>query len=60
MNYVTLQVPDPATPYVLKSDASGYAVGAVLEQDARPMGFLSKKMIPAEIPMLFTIEDFSP
>ena len=49
VNYVTLQVPDPAKPYVLKSDASGYAVGAVREQEGRPLGFLSKKMSPAEM-----------
>lgn len=49
INYVTLQVPDPNKPYVLKTDASGYAVGAVLEQDNKPIGFLSKKMSPTEL-----------
>lgn len=48
-NYVTLQMPDPAKPFVLKTDASGYAVGAVLEQEGKPLGFLSKKMSPAEV-----------
>ena len=48
VNYVTLQIPDTNKPYVLKTDASGYAVGAVLEQDGKPLGFLSKKMSPAE------------
>ena len=49
VNYVTLQVPDPAKPYVLNSDASAYAMGAVLEQEGRPLGFSSKKMSPAEM-----------
>ena len=49
VNCVTLQVPDPAKPYVLKSDASRYAVRAVLEQEGRPLSFLSKKMSPAEM-----------
>ena len=34
-DYLTLQVPDPATLYALESDASGHAVGAVLEQEGR-------------------------
>lgn len=42
-------MPDPAKPYALKSDASDYAVSAVLEQEGRPLGFLRKKMSPAEI-----------
>ncbi|CDJ47111.1 Os07g0510800 protein, related [Eimeria brunetti] len=29
-------------------DASGYAVGGVLEQDGKPLGFMSMKMSPAE------------
>lgn len=33
VNYVTLQVPDPAKPYAVKLKAAGYAVGAVLEQE---------------------------
>ena len=49
VNYVTLQVPDPTKPHVLKADASAYAVGALLEQEGRPVGFLSKKMSPAEM-----------
>ena len=48
INYVTLQVPDPSKPYVLRTDASGYAVGGVLEQDGKPLGYLSKKMSEAE------------
>lgn len=48
INYVTLQIPDSSKPFVIKTDASGYAVGAVLEQEGKPLGFLSKKMTPAE------------
>ncbi|KAL8440068.1 hypothetical protein Efla_004052 [Eimeria flavescens] len=39
-----LQIPERAKPYVLKSDASAFAIGAVLEQDEKPLCFLSKKM----------------
>ena len=49
VNYVALQMPDPAKPYERKSDALGYAVEAVLERQGRPLGFLSKKMSPAEM-----------
>ncbi|KAL8443311.1 hypothetical protein Emed_006916 [Eimeria media] len=49
INYTTLQVPDPSKPYVLRTDASGYAVGAVLEQENKPLGFLSKRMNDTEM-----------
>ena len=43
---------DPSLPYVVTTDASGYAVGAWLSQDQgrglQPIAFLSKKMLPAE------------
>ncbi|CDJ33164.1 uncharacterized protein EMH_0014970 [Eimeria mitis] len=42
--YTTLQVPDPNKPYTLYTDASGYAIGAVLEQEGKPVGFLSQVM----------------
>ena len=48
IDYTTLQVPDNTKPYVLRTDASGYAIGAVLEQDGKPVGFMSKKMSDAE------------
>ncbi|CDJ50932.1 OSJNBa0061C08.12 protein, related [Eimeria brunetti] len=48
VNYTTLQTPDMKKPYVLRTDASGYAVGGVLEQDGKPLGFMSMKMSPAE------------
>lgn len=47
-----LILPDPKLPFVVHTDASGYAIGAVLQQDQghglQPIAFLSKKMLPAE------------
>ena len=48
-----LRIADPALPYTLHTDASGYAVGAALMQDhgsgLQPVAFFSKKMLPAEM-----------
>jgi hypothetical protein len=50
----TLATPDNSKPYVLHTDASGYAVGATLSQDfglgrgLQPVAFMSKKMGPAQ------------
>jgi hypothetical protein len=50
----TLATPDNTKPYVLHTDASGYAVGATLSQDfglgrgLQPVAFMSKKMGPAQ------------
>ena len=47
-----LILPDPSLPFVVHTDASGFATGAVLSQDQgqglQPIAFLSKKMLPAE------------
>src|SRR4051812_34293964 len=47
-----LCIPDPALPFVITTDASGFAVGAVLQQDQghgfQPVAFTSWKMNPAE------------
>jgi RNase H-like domain found in reverse transcriptase/Reverse transcriptase (RNA-dependent DNA polymerase)/Integrase zinc binding domain/Retroviral aspartyl protease/Integrase core domain/Chromo (CHRromatin Organisation MOdifier) domain len=47
-----LILPDPSLPYVVHTDASGFAVGAVLQQDQgqglQPIAFMSKKMLDAE------------
>lgn len=47
-----LLIADPNLPYVVHTDASGFAVGAVLQQDQgrglQPVAYLSKKMLPAE------------
>ncbi|CDJ35022.1 uncharacterized protein EMH_0023410 [Eimeria mitis] len=42
------KVPDSSKPYTLYTDASGYAIGAVLEQEGKPVGFLSQVMSPAQ------------
>ena len=47
-----LLTPDPSLPYTISTDASGYAVGAVLQQDRgsglQPVAYMSKKMLDAE------------
>ena len=47
-----LVLPDPTKPYVVTTDASGYALGACLMQDhgngLQPIVYMSKKMLPAE------------
>ncbi|CDJ46488.1 OSJNBa0042F21.10 protein, related [Eimeria brunetti] len=48
VDYTTLQTPDAKKLYVLRTDASGYAVGGILEQNGKPLGFMSMKMSPAE------------
>ncbi len=44
--------PDPSKPYVVTTDASGFAAGAILQQDhgkgLQPIAFMSKKMNAAE------------
>ena len=47
-----LALPDPTLPFVVHVDASGFATGAVLQQDQgkglQPIAYLSKKMLDAE------------
>ena len=47
-----LIIPDPNLPYVVRTDASDYAVGGTLSQDhgkgLQPIAFFSKKLSPAE------------
>jgi len=48
-----LRSPDPDLPYLLHTDASDAAIGAVLSQDdgdgPRPIAFFSRKISPAEV-----------
>ena len=48
-----LALPDVDKPFVIHTDASGYATGAVLQQDQgrglQPVAYLSEKMIQAEM-----------
>ena len=48
----TLLTPDPALPYTVMTDSSGFAIGAALHQNhgrgLQPIAFMSKKMKPAE------------
>ncbi len=44
-----LQAPDFSKPFQLTCDASGFAVGAVLEQDNGPLAYESRRMSPAEM-----------
>lgn len=48
IDYTTLQIPDTTKPFELYTDASGYAIGAVLEQAGQPIGFLSQAMTPTQ------------
>ena len=47
-----LCLPDPDRPYVVQTDASGFAIGAVLQQDhgkgLQPVAFMSQKLVSAE------------
>ncbi|XP_059474872.1 uncharacterized protein LOC132196326 [Neocloeon triangulifer] len=48
-----LRLPDMSKPFVLSTDASGFALGAALEQDfedgRHPVGFASQKLKKAEL-----------
>ncbi len=52
-NGPTLITPDEKLPYVVSTDASGFAIGAALCQDQghglQPIAYLSKKLNPAEL-----------
>ena len=43
-----LAIPDPNQGFTVATDASDYAIGAVLEQNGRPVAFESRKLSPTE------------
>ena len=43
-----LKVPDPTKPFTVNTDASEFALGAVLLQDGHPIAFESRKLTAAE------------
>jgi hypothetical protein len=45
----TLVMPDFTKPFVVTTDASDYGLGAVLEQDGRPVAYESRKFNAAEL-----------
>ena len=47
-NAPVLKLPDPTLTYTVKTDASGFAIGAELSQDGHPVCYLSHKLSPAE------------
>ncbi|KAL8444793.1 hypothetical protein Emed_006049 [Eimeria media] len=59
VNYTLLQLPDPSKPYGLWTDASVRSLGALLLQDGKPLGFLSKRMNKQQQPY-FQLELLAP
>ncbi|PHJ24915.1 retrotransposon ty3-gypsy subclass [Cystoisospora suis] len=49
INVTMTNIFNPDLPLVIKTDASKYAVGAVLEQDGKPIAFESRKKLGREI-----------
>ena len=54
MEKLELELIDPDAPFILRCDASEYAVGAALEQPTsnggtRPVGFFSRKLTTGQI-----------
>ena len=43
-----LALPDPDAPFEVIADASGFGLGAILQQNGRPIAYESRKLLPAE------------
>ncbi|CDJ63123.1 hypothetical protein ENH_00035700 [Eimeria necatrix] len=48
IDFTTLQVPDTTKLFELYTDAPGYAIGAVPEQDGKPISFVRQVMNPTQ------------
>ncbi|KAL8275401.1 hypothetical protein Esti_000613 [Eimeria stiedai] len=59
IHYTKLSLPDLTKPFILRTVASGVAIKAMLEQDGKPLGFLSKRLSDAEMRYQCTIRSFS-
>ncbi|KAL8424264.1 hypothetical protein Efla_002882 [Eimeria flavescens] len=59
LHHTNLSLPDLAKPFVLRTDASGAALGAVLEQDGEPLGFLVSAPLRRKWAIQRTIRSFS-
>ncbi|KAL8273026.1 hypothetical protein Esti_003079 [Eimeria stiedai] len=49
IHYTKLSLLDLTMPFILRTDASGVAIGSALEQDGKPLGFLSKRLSNAKM-----------
>ncbi|KAL8272044.1 hypothetical protein Esti_004031 [Eimeria stiedai] len=47
IHYTKLSLPDVTKPFILRTDASGVAIGSVLGHDGKPLGLLSKRLSDA-------------
>ena len=61
MSQAPILVPaDPTKPFEVTTDASDFAVGAVLSQDGKPVAFESRQMSPAKKNYAVHEKDSSP